>query len=90
MFILDLQRQRLNTLETEYQKELTGLKEEFDYENKKVTGNHTAEQRMLQDVIFAMEQNHSEREADARQDFQSMRDEIKNKVCLIKSFIMLL
>ncbi len=30
--------------------------------------------------MFAMEQNNSERENEAKSDFHSMRDEIKNKV----------
>lgn len=38
---------------------------------------------MLQDVAFAMEQNYSERENDAKQEFQSMRDEIKNKASFL-------
>lgn len=77
--IIDLQRSRLQRLEDEYNDELNMIKKEFDDEREKVSAARKAEQRMLQDVSFAMEQNHSEREADARQEFQSMRDEIKNK-----------
>ena len=42
---------------------------------------HCEEMTELQDIMFAMEQNINDREADAKSDFQSTRDEIKNKVC---------
>ena len=41
---------------------------------------HKREIERLRDIIFAMEQNNIERETDAKQEFQSIRDEIKNKV----------
>lgn len=34
----------------------------------------------LMDVMFAMEQEFNERESDVRHEFQSVRDEIKNRV----------
>ena len=34
----------------------------------------------IQDIMFAMEEERNELENDAKQDFQSLRDEIKNKV----------
>lgn len=34
----------------------------------------------IEDIMFAMEQQFEESEADARQEFHSIRDEIKNKV----------
>ena len=37
----------------------------------------------IQDIMFAMEEEWNELENDARQDFQSLRDEIKNKVIAI-------
>lgn len=77
--VIDLQRSRLDSLEKEYSDEKETLKKEFDGEFDRVSEARKAEQKMLQDVSFAMEQEFSERESDARQDFQSMRDEIKNK-----------
>lgn len=77
--IIDLQRSRLDSLEKEYTQEKETLNKEFDDEFDKVSESRKAEQKMLQDVSFAMEQEFSERESDARQEFQSMRDEIKNK-----------
>ena len=41
---------------------------------------HNAETNDIADILFAMEQNFQERENEAKSEFQSMRDEIKNKV----------
>lgn len=46
---------------------------------------HNAEMNDIADILFAMEQNYQEREADAKSEFQSMRDEIKNKVIVVSS-----
>jgi len=77
--LIDHHRRRLDTLRAEYDLELATIKKEFDDERDLVEGCHKDEIQRLQDVLFAMEQNHQEKEAEARQDFQSMRDEIKNK-----------
>ena len=53
--------------------------DEFDTERHLLVDQHTHEMTDLQDIMFAMEQNVSERETDAKGEFQSMRDEIKNK-----------
>lgn len=41
---------------------------------------HQKEMNEIEDIMFAMEQQFEESEADARQEFHSLRDEIKNKV----------
>ncbi len=41
---------------------------------------HEKEMKDLGDVIYAMELRYSEREAEAAQNFQSLMDELKNKV----------
>lgn len=41
---------------------------------------HDQEIKGLGDVIYAMELKYSEREAEAAQNFQSLMDELKNKV----------
>ena len=38
-------------------------------------------------MVFAMEHEFEERETDAKQEFQSLRDEIKNKVTAYYSFM---
>uniref|UniRef100_H2YV41 Dynein regulatory complex protein 1 n=2 Tax=Ciona savignyi TaxID=51511 RepID=H2YV41_CIOSA len=77
--LIDHHRRRLNTLRDEYHEELTTIREEFESEQSLINACHKHELQMLQDVMFAMEQNHQEKESDGRQEFQSMRDEIKNK-----------
>lgn len=41
---------------------------------------HLEEMNDLADILFAMDQNFQDRENEARSEYQSMRDEIKNKV----------
>ncbi|XP_071946491.1 dynein regulatory complex subunit 2-like [Antedon mediterranea] len=77
--LIDLQRCRLEVLLSEYEEELKVLKKEFDTERQMIVEQHKQEMNDLQDILFAMEENANEREAEARQDFQSLRDEIKNK-----------
>lgn len=44
---------------------------------------HKIETDEIMDVMFAMEHEFEERQNDAKQEFQSLRDEIKNKVCYL-------
>jgi len=78
-YLIDLQRERTDTLQTELQDEQSMLMEEFDTERRFLIEQHTQEVSDLQDIMFAMEQNFNERENDAKSEFQSQRDEIKNK-----------
>ena len=76
----DHHKRRLNGLYEEYDTELSTIKEEFDLERNLTMSLHKDEIKHLQDVLFAMEQNQLEKETEARQEFQSTRDDIKNKV----------
>ena len=49
---------------------------------EKILKQHRAETDEILDIMFAMEHEFEERENDAKQEFQSLRDEIKNKVTL--------
>lgn len=80
IFYVDLQKSRLQKLKDEYDDELEIIKDEFDTERAIMVDQHNAEMNDIADILFAMEQNFQEREAEAKGDFQSMRDEIKNKV----------
>ncbi|KAL5016348.1 hypothetical protein ScPMuIL_005937 [Solemya velum] len=77
--LIDLQRQRVQSLKNEYDGELEIIKEEFDSERMLMLEQISREMNDIADILFAMEQNFQERETDAKSDFQSMRDEIKNK-----------
>ena len=41
---------------------------------------HKTETDEIMDIMFTMENEFEERQNDAKQEFQSLRDEIKNKV----------
>jgi hypothetical protein len=41
---------------------------------------HDVEMNDIADILFAMEQNFQDRENEAKSEFQSMTDEIRNKV----------
>lgn len=47
---------------------------------KMIIENHEQETRYLQDVLLAMDQNFNDSDYEARLDFQSSRDDVKNKV----------
>ncbi|XP_062979205.1 dynein regulatory complex subunit 2 [Elgaria multicarinata webbii] len=77
--LLQLQRCRLGYLEEDYHTELQALQKEFDAERKVIIQHHDQESRYIQDVLLAMEQNFADSEYEARLDFQSTRDDVKNK-----------
>ncbi|XP_068678693.1 dynein regulatory complex subunit 2-like [Montipora capricornis] len=77
--LIDLQQRRLQDAQDEYSQEQEILKEEFDTERMKIVNQHRREMHDIQDIMFAMEEEWNELENDAKQDFQSLRDEIKNK-----------
>merc|ERR1719431_1778246 len=77
--LITLQNQRLEKLEKEYVNELESLQLEFEEEQESMKSLHEQEMTDLADILFAMEQNVGERENEAKAEFQSLRDEIKNK-----------
>lgn len=77
--LIDLQQRRLNEAQDEYDQEQEILKEEFDTERLKIVNQQRREMHDIQDIMFAMEEEWNELENEAKQDFQSLRDEIKNK-----------
>ncbi|XP_044141893.1 dynein regulatory complex subunit 2 [Bufo gargarizans] len=77
--LLELQRERLDLLQEEYQQELDTIQKEFDTERKMIIEQSEKEMSFLQNVMLTMEQNTLESENEGKQEFQSMRDEIKNK-----------
>lgn len=77
--LLDLQHNRMKALETELEVQLKALEDEFENERSDITKNHTRKVKDLSDVMSTMEAEFSEKEAEARQDFESQREEIKNR-----------
>ncbi|KAJ6658053.1 hypothetical protein lerEdw1_001529 [Lerista edwardsae] len=78
--LLELQQCRLGYLGEDYKTELEALQKEFETERKMIIENHEQEIRYLQDVLLAMDQNFNDSDYEARLDFQSTRDDVKNKV----------
>uniref|UniRef100_A0A8C5M676 Dynein regulatory complex protein 1 n=1 Tax=Leptobrachium leishanense TaxID=445787 RepID=A0A8C5M676_9ANUR len=77
--LLELQRERIALLQEEYEQELDVVQKEFETERKMILEQMETELKYLQNVLMAMEQITSETEHEAKMEFQSMRDEIKNK-----------
>jgi len=77
--LIDLQQCRLRELGNEFTEEQETLKTEFDSERSRIVSQHKKEINDVQDIMFAMEHEFNESEADAKQEFQSLRDEVKNK-----------
>ena len=78
--VVDLQRQRIEQLRQEFCEEQTTLVNEFETERSLICAQHNREINELQDIMYAMDQCFEDRDADARAEFQSQRDELKNKV----------
>ncbi|CAN0084514.1 unnamed protein product [Ectocarpus sp. 12 AP-2014] len=77
--LIDLQDSRLLALEQEFEVELKTLQWEFAEERKHVVKQHAAELQELSDIIAAVEAQEEEREADAKQEHEQQREEIRNK-----------
>lgn len=78
--LLDFQAKRIRSLEEEFKNELQVLEKEFEMERQLMLCRHDQEMRELSDITLAMEIRFNERESEALQEFQSLMDEIKNKV----------
>nr|XP_046198294.1 dynein regulatory complex subunit 2 [Oncorhynchus gorbuscha]XP_046198295.1 dynein regulatory complex subunit 2 [Oncorhynchus gorbuscha]XP_046198296.1 dynein regulatory complex subunit 2 [Oncorhynchus gorbuscha]XP_046198298.1 dynein regulatory complex subunit 2 [Oncorhynchus gorbuscha]XP_046198299.1 dynein regulatory complex subunit 2 [Oncorhynchus gorbuscha] len=77
--LLALQKGRLASLEQQWNSGLEGLSYEFNSEREQILSQHQQECAYLEDVTFAMEQFYMEVDGEARQDYQSTRDDIKNR-----------
>ncbi|XP_075593659.1 dynein regulatory complex subunit 2 [Balearica regulorum gibbericeps] len=77
--LLQLQRCRLTCLEEGYGAQLEALKTEFEAERRTILEQHERESCYLRDVALAAEQNYTKNDHEAMLNFQSTRDDIKNK-----------
>ena len=85
--LIDFQAKRICSLEEEFKNELQVLEKEFEMERQLMLCRHDQEMRELSDITLAMEIRFNERESEALQEFQSLMDEIKNKVRDIHMYI---
>lgn len=77
--LLEFQGERLENLETDYDKEMNDLGNEFETERSEIVQSHQKDMDDMMDIIFAMEQEFEEADGDAKQEFHSLHEEIKNK-----------
>lgn len=77
--LIDLQDARLLGLEQEFEEELQTLENEFDKERRLIVSQHSSEVKELNDIMTAIDAEEQEREAEARQEHEQLREEIRNK-----------
>ncbi|XP_053860609.1 dynein regulatory complex subunit 2 [Vidua macroura] len=77
--LLHLQRCRLGYLEQGFSAQVGALKAEFEAERKAMLEQQEWESCCLRDMALAMERDHARNEREALLNFQSARDDIKNK-----------
>ena len=77
--LIDLHNAKLAGIELEFEKDLRELMDEFGVERHELEGSHARHKKELMDIMATMEAEFNEAEGDARQEFESTREEIKNK-----------
>jgi len=77
--LIDLHNQKLKGLELEFDRDQQDLIDEFGSERTEMTTSHGRHKKELLDIMALMESEFKDHELEARQDFESAREEIKNK-----------
>lgn len=77
--LIDLQDERLLGLEKEFERDLRELELEFTMETDKIKNQHMMEKNELQRIMTGVEQQEREKEAEAKQEHEQLREEIRNK-----------
>ncbi len=81
--LVDMQIEQLETMRKKCEKEIEIIKLEFDKEKDYILKRHTQEMNELTTIIFGMEKTYLDQETEAQIEFNSVRDDLKNKVCLL-------
>lgn len=77
--MIELHHDKIHKLETEFESELSVLQDEFDKERTQVLSQHAREKKELLDIMNHVENEFNDSEAEARQEFESQCEEMKNK-----------
>jgi len=77
--LLELQDSRLSGLEIQFTKELNEIDLEFSKEREYIDQAHERERDQLLEIIDAVLAEEAEREVESKQEFDQMREEIRNK-----------
>ncbi|WIA15123.1 hypothetical protein OEZ85_001813 [Tetradesmus obliquus] len=77
--LLDLQAERLAGMEAQFNSELKELQDEFAAERAELVCSHARQKKDLQEMAEAMKVEFTDADADARQEFESAREEVRNR-----------
>ena len=77
--LYDLQYMRLRSLGGLFQSFLTQLEHEYDAERTEINNAHARHKKDFATLMAAMEAEFAEADAEANQDFESQREELKNR-----------
>ena len=77
--LIDIHDARLLALENEFEKDLSTLEDDFSAERAEIVEKHEQSCAELHNVMDAMETAQAERRAEAKQEHETLREEIRNK-----------
>jgi len=77
--LIDLQYTRVRALQDSFNTSLQALEDEFDTERTEIINAHQRQKKDMHDMMTAMEQEFTEAENEARQEYEAQREEIKNR-----------
>ncbi|KAI9142467.1 hypothetical protein BKA69DRAFT_1037786 [Paraphysoderma sedebokerense] len=78
--LIDIHFGRLNRLQSQFEMDLGGLEVEFNEEKTKIQIQHLKDKTDIAGIIHRMDQEFQDAEADAKHEYQSQRDDVKNKL----------
>ncbi|KAA0198296.1 Coiled-coil domain-containing protein 65 [Fasciolopsis buskii] len=77
--LIELQNDRLKKLRLDYETELQMLTREFGQEEEFLIAQHNKQLDDLKDIFVALDSTYTAKEADAKTEHHSMKDELKNR-----------
>lgn len=77
--IVELNSRKIATVESEFERDLKALKQEFLSERAHLTAQHARETREMANILAAVEAEENERIAEQKQAHETEREEIRNK-----------
>jgi len=77
--LVSLQEMKMRALEGEFESDLRTIYQEFQKERNEVLEQHNKDKKKLLDIMSVMENEFNENEGDARQDFESQCEDLKNR-----------
>lgn len=77
--LIDLQHGRLSTLQEQFENDLRELEGEFHAERAKLQTRHTMEKADVLGIMAKMDQDFQDTEADAKHEYSSLKDDVRNK-----------